>query len=145
MWSDVGVKRFLQRSLEGGQHKQLGILVKLRRQKCGLRLEYQFLELPQPSTANRVTSKQQEFIVSLFWRLQVPNPGAGRAVLSRGESFPPAYFTGLPWCSLASSCTTVVSVSDVTGLLSPCLSESHKNLSYTGCRVTLLQSDLILT
>ena len=26
--------------------------------------------------------KQQKFMVSLFWRLQVPSPGAGRAVLS---------------------------------------------------------------
>ena len=26
--------------------------------------------------------KQQKFIVSLFWRLQVPNPGAGMAMLS---------------------------------------------------------------
>ena len=26
--------------------------------------------------------KQQKFIVSFFWRLQVPNPGAGMAMLS---------------------------------------------------------------
>ena len=45
MWSDVGVKGFLQWSLEGRQKKQLGILIQLRRQKCGLRLECQFLEL----------------------------------------------------------------------------------------------------
>ena len=44
-WSDVGVKRFLRWSLEGRQKKQLEILVNLRRQKRGLRLEYQFLEL----------------------------------------------------------------------------------------------------
>ena len=63
--------------------------------------------------------KQQEFIVSLFWRLQVPNPGAGRAVLSLkapgdNPSFQPLVFTGLPWCSLTSSRSTVVSASDVT-------------------------------
>ena len=45
MWSDVGVKRFLWWLLEGRQQKQLEVLVKLRRQKCGLRIGYQFLEL----------------------------------------------------------------------------------------------------
>ena len=97
--------------------------------------------------------KQQKFIVSLFWRLQVPNPGAGRAMLSlkapgENPSLQPLVFTGIPWCSLASSCSTVVSASDV---LWPCprgslgLLCSHSNISLTGFRVTLLQCDLILT
>ena len=42
---------------------------------------------------------------------------------SRGESFHPAGGVhGSSLCSLASSCSTVVSASDVTWLLSPCLS-----------------------
>ena len=45
MWSDVGAKRFLWWSLEGWQQKKLQVLVKLRRQKCELRLGCQFLEL----------------------------------------------------------------------------------------------------
>ena len=73
--------------------------------------------------------KQQKFIVSVFWRLQVSNPGAGRAVLSLkapGENpfLQPLVFTGLPWCSLASSCSTVVSASEVTWPWSWCLSGS---------------------
>ena len=65
--------------------------------------------------------KKQKFIVSLFWRLQVPKPGAGRAVLSLeapGENpSPPASGVHQPsLCSLASSCSTVVSASDVTWL-----------------------------
>ena len=82
--------------------------------------------------------KQQKFIVSLFWRLHIPNPGAGRAVLSLeapGENpfLQPLVFTGLPWCSLASSCSAVVSACDVTCPLSPCksgsllLSEQHQS------------------
>ena len=73
--------------------------------------------------------KQQKFMVTLLWRLRVPNPGAGRAVLSLkapGENpfLQPLVFTGLPWCSLASSCSTVVSASEVTWPLSWCLSGS---------------------
>ena len=45
VWSDVGVKRILWWSLEGPQQKRLEVLVKPRRQKCGLRIGYQFLEL----------------------------------------------------------------------------------------------------
>ena len=45
MCSYPGVKIFLWWSLEGRQQKQLEVLVKLRRQKCGLRIGYQFLEL----------------------------------------------------------------------------------------------------
>ena len=71
--------------------------------------------------------KQQKFIVSLFWRLQVPNPGAGRAVLllkapGEGPSFQPLVVHHPSLCSLGSSCSTVVSASDVTWPLSPCLS-----------------------
>ena len=45
--------------------------------------------------------KQQKFTVSLFCRLWIPNPGAGRAVFSlkaAGEnpSFLPLVFAGLP-------------------------------------------------
>ena len=45
--------------------------------------------------------KQQKFIISLFWSLQVPNPGAARALLSLeapGENpfLQPLVFTGLP-------------------------------------------------
>ena len=73
--------------------------------------------------------KQQKFIVSLFWRLHIPNPGAGRAVLSLkapgdNPSFQPLVFMGLAWCSLSSSCSTVVSASDVTWPLSLCQSGS---------------------
>ena len=73
--------------------------------------------------------KQQKFMVSLFWRLQIPNPGASRAVLSlkapgENPSLQPLVFTGLPRCSLASSCSAVVSASDVTWPLSPCQSGS---------------------
>ena len=42
----MGAKRVFSWSLEAKQQKQLQVLVKLRRQKCELRLEYQFLELP---------------------------------------------------------------------------------------------------
>ena len=53
--------------------------------------------------------KQKKLILSLFWRLQVPNPGAARAVLSLeapGENpfLQPLVFTGLPcvlWLSAA--------------------------------------------
>ena len=53
--------------------------------------------------------KQKKFIVSLFWRLQVPNPDAARAMLSLeapGENpfLQPLVFTGLPcvpWLSAA--------------------------------------------
>ena len=70
--------------------------------------------------------KQQKFIVSLLWRLRVPNPGADKAVLSlkapeKNLSFQPLVFAGLPWCSLASNCSTVVSASDTTWPLSLCL------------------------
>ena len=73
--------------------------------------------------------KQQKFMVSLFWRLQVPFPGAGRAMLSlkapgENPSFQPLVFTSLPWCSLASRCSTVVSASGVTWPLSLYLSGS---------------------
>ena len=73
--------------------------------------------------------KQRKFIVSLLWRLQVPNPGAGMAVFSlkapgENPSLQPLVFTGLPWCSLASSCSTVVSASDVLWPSSPCQSGS---------------------
>ena len=69
--------------------------------------------------------KQRKFIVSLLWRLRVPNPGAGRAVLSlkapgENPSLQPLVFMDLPWCSLASSCSAVVSASDVTWRLSLC-------------------------
>ena len=65
--------------------------------------------------------KKQEFIISLFWRLRVPNSGTGRTVLSleapgENPSLQPLVFTGLPWCSLASSCSTVLPASDVTWL-----------------------------
>ena len=71
--------------------------------------------------------KQQKIIVSLLWRLGVPNPGAGKAVLSlkapeKNPPFQPLMFASLPWCSLASNCSTVVSASDATWPLSPCLS-----------------------
>ena len=70
---------------------------------------------------------KQQIIVSLLWRLRVPNPGADKAVLSlkapeKNLSFQPLVFAGLPWCSLASNCSTVVSASDATWPLSPCLS-----------------------
>ena len=73
--------------------------------------------------------RQQKFIVSLFCRLRIPNPGAGRAVLSLkapgdNPSFQPLVFTGLAWCSLSSSCSTVVSASDVLWPSSPCQSGS---------------------
>ena len=73
--------------------------------------------------------KQQKFTVSLFCRLWIPNPGAGRAVLTleapgENPSLQPLMFTGLPWCSLASSCSGVVSGSDVTWPLSLCQSGS---------------------
>ena len=42
----------------------------------------------------------------------------------------PLVFTGLPWCSLTSSCSTVISESDVTWALSPCQSGSHKDISH---------------
>ena len=63
--------------------------------------------------------KKQEFIVSLFWRLRVPNPDASSTVPSletpgENPSFQPLVFTSLPWCSLASNCSTVVSASDAT-------------------------------
>ena len=70
--------------------------------------------------------KQQKFIVYLLWRPQVPNPGAGRAMLSLkapgdSPSLQPLVFICFPWCSLASSCSTVISASDITGVLSPWL------------------------
>ena len=71
--------------------------------------------------------KQRKFIISLLWRLWAPNPGAGKAVLSlkapeKNPFFQLLVFAGLPWCSLASNCSTVVSASDATWPLSPCLS-----------------------
>ena len=71
--------------------------------------------------------KQQKIIVSLLWRLGVPNPGAGKAVLSlkapeKNPPFQPLMFASLPWCSLASNCSTVISASDTTWPLSLCLS-----------------------
>ena len=71
--------------------------------------------------------KQRKFIISLLWRLWAPNPGAGKAVLSlkapeKNPSFQPLVFAGLPWYPLASNCSTVVSASDATWPLSPCLS-----------------------
>ena len=68
----------------------------------------------------------KQFIVSLFWRLQIPKSrcwqGCALPEACRGESFLPA--CGFHWpslCSLASSCSTVVSASDVMWPLSPCL------------------------
>ena len=71
--------------------------------------------------------KQQKFIVCLFWRPQVPNPGADRAVLSLkapgdSPSLQSLVFICFPWCSLASSCSTVISASDIIGVLSLWLS-----------------------
>ena len=66
----------------------------------------------------------------------------------RGESFLPATGVRRPsLCSLASSCSIVVSASDTTWPLSlVCLNLfcSHKDISHIGFRVTVLQCDLIL-
>ena len=65
-----------------------------------------------------MSSEQQKFIVSLFWRLQVPIPGAGRAALSlraAGEnpSFLPLVRAGLP-VFFGFQLSIVVSASDTT-------------------------------
>ena len=148
MSSDVGVKKFLWWSLEGWQKKQLGVLVKLRRQKCGLSLGYQFLELPYHSTTSWVTAGVYHLPLleakspkSRCWQSCALPEG------SRGESFPPAsgvhgpslVFLGfqLQRCGLCLWCHMAVFPVSVF-----C---SHSDIGLTGFRVTLLQCDLILT
>ena len=91
--------------------------------------------------------KKQEFIVSLFWRLRVPNSGTGRTVLSlealgENPSFQPLVFTGLPyvpWFPAAALCSLPL----MSRGCSPCVCLGFFGL--IGCRVTLLQRDLILS
>ena len=100
----------------GATEEAVRSLIKLRRQKCGLRLEIQFLELPYHSTTSWVTAG-----VDRLPFLEASHPKSrcwqGRALPggSRGESFPPASGAHGPSLgSLASSCSAVVSGSDVT-------------------------------
>ena len=91
--------------------------------------------------------KKQKFIVSLFWRLQVPNPGAGRAVLSLevpGENPPlqPLVPTGLP-CAPWLPAAALWSLPLTSRGCSPCVCLVF--FGFIGCRVTLLQGDLILS
>ena len=97
--------------------------------------------------------KKQEFIVSLFWRLQIPNPGASRAVLSLkapGENpfLQLLVFTGLPcvpW--LPAAVLWSLPLRSHGRCPRVCLSffSSHNDIGLTGYRVTLFQGDLILT
>lgn len=82
------------------QKKQLEVLVKLRRQKCGLRRSVS-RGCGCHSTASRVIAG---FIVSLFWRLHIPKSRCWQAVLSLGskEVLPSSLwcsraFLGFPW------------------------------------------------
>ena len=93
--------------------------------------------------------KQQKFIVSLLWRLRVPNPGAGRAVFSlkaAGENpfFLPLVCASLPcvlWLPTAALCSLPL----IPLGHCPCVwASSHKTISHIGFRVTLHQCDLIL-
>ena len=91
--------------------------------------------------------KNQEFIVSLFWRLRVPNPGAGRTVLSletpgENPSFQSLVFTSfpcVPWLPAATLCSLPL----MSHGCSPCVCLGFFGL--IGCRVTLLQRDLTLS
>ena len=91
--------------------------------------------------------KNQELIVSLFWRLRVPNPGAGRTVLSletpgENPSFQPLVFTSfpcVPWLPAATLCSLPL----MSCGCSPCVCLGFFGL--IGCRVTLLQRDLTLS
>ena len=91
--------------------------------------------------------KKQEFIISLFWRLLVPNPVAGKTVLSleapgENPSFQPPVFTGLPcvpWLPAAALCSLPL----MSRGCSPCVCLGFFGL--IGRRVTLLQRDLILS
>ena len=94
--------------------------------------------------------KQRKFIVSPLWRLWVPNPGAGRAVLSlkspgENPSFQPLVFASLPcvpWLPTAALCSLPLIP---LGHCPHVWASSHKIISHIGFRVTLHQCDLILT
>ena len=94
--------------------------------------------------------KQRKFIVSLLCRLRVPNPGAGRAVLSlkapgENPSFQPLVFASLPcvpWLPTAALCSLPLIP---LGQCPHVWASSHKIISHIGFRVTLHQCDLILT
>lgn len=91
--------------------------------------------------------KKQEFIVSLFWRLRVPNPGASSTVLSlqapgENPSFQPLVFTSppcVPWLLAAVLCSLPL----MSHGCSPCVCLGFFGL--IECRVTLIQRDLTLS
>ena len=66
-------------ALEGWQKKQLQGLVKLRRPEVWAQAR---VSVSRATVTKLGDFKQQKFIVFLFCRLRIPNPGAGRAVLS---------------------------------------------------------------
>ena len=94
--------------------------------------------------------KQRKFIVSPLWRLWVPNPGAGRAVLSlkspgENPSFQPLVLASLrcvPWLPTAALCSLPLIP---LGHCPSVWASSHKIISHIGFRVTLHQCNLILT
>ena len=91
--------------------------------------------------------KQKKLILSLFWRLQVPNPGAARAMLSLeapGENpfLQPLVFTGLP-CVPWLPAAALWSLPLMSRGCSPCVCLGVFGL--IGRRVPLLQRDLILS
>ena len=97
--------------------------------------------------------KQQKIIVSLLWRLGVPNPGAGKAVLSLkapGENpfLQLLVFTGLPcvpWLPAAVLWSLPLRSHGRCPRVCLGFFSSHNDIGLTGYRVTLFQGDLILT
>ena len=125
-------------------------MVKLRGQKCGLRLEFQFLELPYHSTTSWVTAGVYGLPV-----LKASSPKSrcwqGRALLEApGESpsLQPLVLTGLPWVPWLPA-AELWSLALMSHGRSPRVSLglfcSHSDIGLTGFRDTLLQCDLILT